>query len=263
MFVRELKVNFKSFIVWMSALLALFLVVFLVYPSIVNSENIQLLDEMMEIFPPEILKAFNMDISSIKSAYGWLKSEGFVFVLLIVGCYAGMLGSSIILKEENDKTIEYLNSLPVKRKDIVLSKVAVGAIYVVSMIVILGLFNFICLLFSDDFDKKQYLLLSVTPLFSSLAIFFLCVFISTFTHKTKKIIGFSLGIVLISYFLQVLSTLADSVGFLKYFSVFTLADIRNVIINNSINPLMVIISIVLSSLLLIASIYRYQRKELV
>lgn len=263
MFKRELKVNLKSFLIWFIILLAIFLVVFLVYPSIVNSDNIKMMDEMMEMFPPEMLKAFNMDITEIDSAYGWLKTEGFVFVLLIIGCYAGILGSNILLKEESDKTIEYLNSLPVTRNKIIFHKVLVGLIYIFLMVFGLGIFNFIGLTFSGDFDKLQYLLLSITPLFSSVVIYFFCMFLSTFTHKTKKILGISLGIVFISYILQTLSTISGSVEFLKYFSVFTLADIRNVIMNVAINPVMVIISICLASLFLIATVIRYNRKELV
>lgn len=263
MFKRELKVNLKSFLIWFIILLAIFLVVFLVYPSIVNSDNIKMMDEMMEMFPPEMLKAFNMDITEIDSAYGWLKTEGFVFVLLIIGCYAGILGSNILLKEESDKTIEYLNSLPVTRNKIIFHKVLVGLIYIFLMVFGLGIFNFIGLTFSGDFDKLQYLLLSITPLFSSVVIYFFCMFLSTFTHKTKKILGISLGIVFISYILQTLSTISSSVEFLKYFSVFTLADIRNVIMNVAINPVMVIISICLASLFLIATVIRYNRKELV
>ena len=80
---REMKVNFKNFIVWLSVLVGIFLVVFLMYPSIISSDNIKMIDEMMKVFPEEVLKAFNMDISSISSAFGWLKTEGFVFVLLI------------------------------------------------------------------------------------------------------------------------------------------------------------------------------------
>ena len=87
MFKREMKTNLKSFIIWTLILLGLFLLVFLVYPSIVNSENMEMMDEMMKMFPEEMLKAFNMDISTIDSAFGWLKTEGFVFVLLITGIY--------------------------------------------------------------------------------------------------------------------------------------------------------------------------------
>jgi len=263
MFKRELKYNFKSFIIWSLITVGIFLVVFLVYPSIVNSDNIKLMDEMLKIFPEEMLKAFNMDLASIDTAYGWLKSEGFVFILLIFGCYAGILGTNILLKEENDKTIEYLNSLPIRRNEIVLSKAFTGVIYIVGLIFIIGLFNFIGLSLSGNFNVKEYLLLSITPLFPSLLIFFICLFFSTFTHKSKKMLGISLGFVLISYILQTLSTLSDSVNFLKYFSVFTLADIRNVIINVSINPVMIILTISLSLIFLALTIFNYNKKELV
>lgn len=263
MFKREMKVNFKSFMIWLLLLIGIFTLSFLIYPSIINSDNIKMMDEMMKMFPEEVLKAFNMDISSIDSVFGWLKSEGFVFVLLLTGCYSGILGSNILLKEESDKTIEYLNSLPIKRSSIVLNKVFCGLLYIVFMVVILGIFNYIGLSLSGEFDKKLYILLSITPIFSSFVIYFLCMFLSTFTHKTKKMIGISLGIVFISYILNILSSLAESTEFLKYASIFTLADIRNVITDITINPLIVGISMFLSILLLVLTIMRYNKKELV
>ena len=263
MFKRELKINLKSFIIWTSILIGLFLVVFLVYPSIVNSENMEMMDEMMKMFPEEMLKAFNMDISTIDSAFGWLKTEGFVFVLLITGIYSGILGSNILLKEESDKTIEYLNSVPVTRKNIVLNKIFCGLLYIVLMIAIIGIFNFIGLSLSGEFDRKSYILLSITPIFSSIVIFAVCLFLSTFTHKTKKTIGISLGIVFASYFLNIISEMGESTEFLKYISIFTLADIRNVIINVSINPLMIVLTIGITVVFMILTTIRYEKKELV
>ena len=263
MFKRELKINLKSFIIWTSILIGLFLVVFLIYPSIINSANMEMIDEMMKIFPEEMLKAFNMDISTIDSAFGWLKTEGFVFVLLITGVYSGILGSNILLKEESDKTIEYLNSVPVTRKNIVLNKILCGLLYIILMIAIIGIFNFIGLSLSGEFDRKSYILLSITPLFSSIVIFAICLFLSTFTHKTKKTLGISLGIVFVSYFLNVISEMGESTEFLKYISIFTLADIRNVIINEFINPLMIVLTIGITVVFMILTTIRYEKKELV
>ena len=263
MFKREMKINLKSFIIWTSILIGLFLVVFLVYPSIVNSENMEMMDEMMKMFPEEMLKAFNMDISSIDSAFGWLKTEGFVFVLLITGIYSGILGSNILLKEESDKTIEYLNSVPVTRKKIVASKILCGILYIILMILFLGVFNFVGLSLSGDFDRKSYLLLSITPIFSSLVIFAVCIFLSTFTHKTKKTLGISLGIVFASYFLNIISEMGESTEFLKYISIFTLADIRNVILNVSINPILVVLSTGITIVFMILTMICYEKKELV
>lgn len=263
MFRREMKVNFKNFIIWFTILVVLYLIVFLIYPSIIHSDNIKMIDEMMKIFPDEVLKAFNMDISSLSSVYGWLKSEGFVFILLIVGSYAGILGSNILLKEENDKTIEYLNALPLRRNKIVCSKALVGFVYVILMVLAIGVFNFIGLSLSGKFDHRQYLLLSITPIFSSSVLYFLCLFLSSFTHKSKKIVGISLGIVFLSYVFQILSTMSREVDFLKYFSIYTLADIRNVIVDVSIRPIMIVVSVLLCILFLGLTLVRYNKKELI
>ena len=259
---RELKINLKSFIIWTSILILLFLVVFLVYPSIVSSNNINQIDEMMKLFPKEVLKAFNMDISSMDSAYGWLKSEGFIMILLVTGIYSSILGSTILLKEENDKTIEYLNSLPLKRKDIIGDKVLVGIIYIVLMVLVIGLFNYIALYLSGDFDKKQYLLLSITPLLTSLPLFSINLYISTYFNKLKSIFGISLGISIGSYFIQILADMSEKVEFLKYLSIYTLADIRNIIIDIRINPIMIIARVLITLVFIVSSYLRYNKKEL-
>ena len=260
---KEFKFNLKSFIIWTSVLIIMFLVVFLVYPYIVTDETVKSLDEMLKVFPSELIKAFNMDITSINSAYGWLKSEGFMFVLLIVGLYSSILGSNIVLKEENDKTIEYLGSLPIKRTKIMSNKIIVSITYIFLMTIVLGLFNYIALLISGDFNQKEYLLLSITPLFVGLPLFGLNLFISTFLHKTKKTIGISLGLVFIFYLLNVLSELSSNVEILKYFSIYTLADTRGIVSNQAINPMMIIISVIITGVLLLLSYSRYNKKELV
>ncbi len=260
---RELKINLKSFIIWTSILVGMFLVVFLIYPYILTDETAKSLDEMLKVFPPELLKSFNMDLASINSAYGWLKTEGFMFILLIVGFYSSFMGANIVLKEENDKTIEYLYSLPIKRNKIMTNKIIVALIYIVSLVLILGIFNYIALLISGDFNQKEYLLLSITPIFIALPLFAINLFISTFLHKTKKTVGISLGLVFIFYLLNVLSETSKNVEILKYFSIYTLADIRNVILKTAINPINILISLGITILFIICSYIRYNKKELV
>ena len=260
---HEFKVNLKSFLIWLSILIVMFLIVYLIYPYIITDKAIKDIDELMKVFPPEVLKAFNMDVTSISTAYGWFKTEGFMFVLLIIGFYSSMLGGNILLKEENDKTIEYLHSLPIKRQKIVTGKIIVGITYIILMVLLLGIFNYIFLLISGDLEVKQFILLSVTPIMIGLPLFGINLFISTFVHKTKKTIGISLGIVFIFYILNMLSEIAKSVEFLKYFSIYTLADVRNVMTNITINPLMVVFSLTITFITIMFSYYNYHKKELV
>ena len=260
---REFKVNLKSFIIWLSVLIIMFLTVYLIYPFIITDETMKSMDEFMKVMPPELLKIFNMDMASINTAYGWLKTEGFMYVLLIIGLYSALLGGNILLKEESDITIEYLISLPIKRSKIVSNKIIVGTLYIILMVVLLGIFNYICLLISGSFDQKQFVLLSITPIFIGLPLFAINLFVSTFMHKTKKIVGISLGLVFIFYLFSVLSELSNNVEFLKYFSVYTLSDVRNVIQNIAINPANIIVSLLFTVILFIGTYIRYNKKELI
>ena len=260
---REFKINLKSFIIWLSILIIMFLTTYLIYPYIITDETIKSMDELMKVFPPEILKTFNMDITSLNSAYGWFKSEGFMYVLLIIGFYSSILGGNILLKEESDKTIEYLQSLPIKRSKIVTNKIIVAVTYIFLMVILLGVFNYISLLLSGDFNKEEFLLLSITPIFIGLPLFAINLFISTFLRKTKGTVGISLGLVFIFYIFNVLSELSKNVEFLKYFSIYTLADTRNIIEKIAINPVLVIISVVITIVFISFTYIRYNKKELV
>lgn len=260
---REFKVNLKNFIIWLAILIVMFLMVYLLYPFMFTDETIKELEDAMKVFPPELLKAFNMEMSDITTAYGWFKSEGFTYVLLIIGLYSSILGGTILLKEENNKTIEYLDSLPIKRSTIVTNKIVVGISYILLITVLLGVFNYLGLLVLGDFPHKEVILLSLTPIFIGLPLFAINLFISTLLHKTKGIIGLSLGMVFIFYVLNILSEISDKVEFLKYFSIYTLADIRNVITNTKIEPMMVVISLAITVIFIIGSYINYNKKELV
>lgn len=260
---RELKVNLKNFIIWISVLIGLFLFVYLLYPSIISSGELENLDEMLKIFPPELLKSLNMDIATMDTAFGWIKTEGWVFVLLLIGAYSGLLGGTILLKEESDKTIEYLGCLPISRTRIVIEKTVAGLIYIILMVIIFLLFNYISLTLSGNFDKDVFLMLSLTPLLPSIVLFTLSMFIGTFFRKTKKITGIVLGITLASYLFNIFSELSEVTEFLKYISVFTLADIRGVIQTGQLDLGMVVLTVLLTIILTGATIYRYNKKEFI
>ncbi len=260
---KEYKNNLKSFIIWSSILIIMFVLVFAIYPFIITDETVESLDEMMKVFPPELLKSFNMDITSINTAYGWLKSEGFMFVLLITGIYSSFLGMNIVLKEEKEKTIEYLSFLPIKRCGILTKKIIVSITYIIGIVVLLGLVNYIALTISGDFNHKEYILLSLSPLVSIIPLFSINLFISTFLKTGKKSIGISLGLVFISYIISMLSEVSDKVEIIKYLSIYTLSDVRNIITNTSIRIPCLIISLIISIVFISLSYIRYNKKELV
>ncbi len=249
MFKREFKINFKSLILWSLILIILFLIVFLVYPSIINKGNTDAINEMMKAFPKEMLETFNMDLISLESVYGWLKTEGYMLFVLIGGIYSSILGSTILTKEENDKTISFLLSKPVTKTKIINSKILCGILNIVLLTIIVGIFNLIGLAISDDLKLIEYLKIFISPMMIFISLFMISMYVSTFFRKTKTSMSIGIGITFLSYFFQVIGSLSDKVKVFKYFSVFELTTVRQIVNKNSIS----IISCLIFALILIIS----------
>lgn len=263
MFKKELKSNLKLFLIVLGVLIGTFMMAYVVYPFAMDEETVKSLDDMMKMFPPELLKAFNMDNVSIATPYGWVKSEGFMLALLGLAVYASILGGIIVLKEENNKTIEYLATLPVKRSKILTVKILASFIYIVGIVVAFMLFNLLALIVLKEKIEGGFFLLSFSPLLLAVPFFFINLFISTLFKRNMKTIGISLGLVFVSYFINLISQMSNKVEFFKYFSLYTLADTRYIISDSKIHVLCIVISLLIGAIFAVLSYVRYNRKELV
>lgn len=258
---RELKINLKSLIIWTVILLAMYILIFSIYPSLINEETKESLTQMMNSMPKEILSNFNMDIVGIESAYGWFKTEGYTFLTLLGGVYAAILGSTILAKEENDKTIEFLISKPISRSSVVTSKILCGIINIVIFTGVITLGNFIALKISGELDVKQYLMISILPILLYFMLFFITLFLSTFFKKAKKSMSLGIAIVFISYFMQIIGGMGENVEIIKNISLFEFVSSRYIILNNSIDWKYVVIGAVIIFISVLATYKRYHDKE--
>ncbi len=256
---KEFKDNLKPLLIWSIIISLIYIIIIALYPSIISSSNN--INEMLEGFSQEMLKAFNMDIIDLSKYTGWYKSEGLIFVILGIGIYSAILGSSIVLKEENDKTIEYLGTLPISRTKILLSKVTIGILNIIVLSLIIGLVNTIGASIIEDIDFSNILMISITPCLTSIVIFFISLFISMFFKKTNITLPISIGMVFGFYLLDILTKLSDKLEFLKYLTPITLADTRSLISNNEFNYLYILITITISIIVLLLSIKLYNKKE--
>lgn len=261
MFKREFKINLKSLILWTVILLAIYLLIFSIYPSLINEDTKGMLDQMMQMMPQEMLATFNMDIIGIESAFGWFQTEGLVFLVLLGGMYSAILGSTILTKEENDRTIEFLYSKPVSRGQIVSSKILCGMVNIFIFTVVITIGNWIALAGAEDFNTKQFLMVSLIPMLLYYMLFSITMFISTFFKKTKKTMSIGIGVLFLSYFMQIIGGMGEKLEFLKNISVFEFVSSRYIILNNQINTGYLIAGIAVILLCIFGIYYRYERKE--
>jgi len=260
---RELKINLKSLIIWTTVAIIFFLTLFIIFPMLVNEENMALIEEMMNLFPPELLQAMNIDLTGFDSVFAIFKTEGMHMFLLIGSMYAATLGGTILLKEESDKTIEYLYSKPVSRNQIISSKVICALINILLYTLLVMLVNLIGLTISGDIEFGLFLRLSLAPLIIFYTSFFIMLLISTLFSKTKIMVSLGIGLVFLSFMFYMLGGMSDQVDFLQYLSIFRLASARDIIISNAIDWIAMLVGIIIIGITIFLTYLRYNKKELV
>ena len=257
---RELKLNLKSLIIWTLIIVIIFLISFLIYPSLTQDEV--MLEELIATMPKEMLQIFNMDIISLNKVSGWLLSEGYLMVNLIGSCFFAILGGTILLKEQSDKTIEFLFSKPIKKSSIVTSKLLTGLIYIFAFNLIISLTTLIGLNLSNDFNFKHWLYSSIAPIFVHTFFFCTSLLVSNYFKKTNKSITTNLGIVFGTYLIGVLSLMSEKIEFLKYFSPFEYINSKTIITNNSLDIFNLFLLTTYIIITLVGLYNTYDKKEL-
>ena len=183
-------------------------------------------------------------------------------VNLLGSCFFAILGGSILLKEQSDKTIDFLFSKPIKKSKIVTSKLLTGLIYIFIFNLVISLTTLIGLNLSNDFNFKHWFLSSIAPVFIHTFFFCLSLLISNYFKKTNKSITFNIGIVLGTYLIGVISLMSEKLEFLKYFSPFEYINSKTIVTNNSLDifNLILLTTYVIITLMVLYS--TYNKKEL-
>ncbi len=221
-FVRELKANLKSLIIW-SVIIALLIVIacskFTAYAG--NPEMLKILDA----FPPAVLDAFSMrgfDLTTVTGFYGIM----FVYFALMGAIAAAMWGSDMISKEERDKTVEFSLVLPVSRTRVVTAK-ALAALVDCLLLVLVSWG--VSLLAVKQFNPNQafysYLTLQMQAMFIIEVVFLAVGLLLGCGMKQYKLsASTAVGIILVTYFLSVITGLQKSLDWLRWFTPFKWFD---------------------------------------
>lgn len=213
LFKRELKRNFKSFIICTAICSALSLYVIALTPSL-GADMQKLLDMKL---PREMQMAFgmsNLNFNTPLSVYSIM----FSYLYLTFGIYAAIMFAGIVSKEFTEKTAEYLFSLPSNRITIIASKLVVAVLYLTASININLLITWVgfAKIIKTGYSIEPILFMSAGWWLGSLFFGAMAFLLSSFYIKTKMAVGLVMG----AYLLQVVISLKEQLNLLKYFSPF-------------------------------------------
>jgi ABC-2 type transport system permease protein len=259
-FLRELKANLKSLIIW-SVIMVMFVVVgitkFSAYEG--NSEMLEVLDSM----PPALMAGLQMNAFNLTTITGFF-GVMFMYFALLGTISATMWGSDIISKEERDKTVEFSLTLPVSRNKVVTAKIAAAIVNCIAFLGVTWLASIAATAtYNPDAAFYEFLSLCMATLFMMQMIFLsVGILLGCAMKQYKRAGSIAVGILMGTYFLSIVTGMNKNLDFLKYFSPFTYFDRAQLLNESSVDPLYVVLSLAIIVVSYIAAYVTYGRRDL-
>ena len=259
-FIRELKANLKSLLIWAGVVIAFMfmgMTEFQAYQG--NPEMLEILDS----FPPALMDAMQMNafnLTTITGFYGYMAS----FFALMLAVSAVMLGSDIISKEERDKTVEFSLTLPITREKLITRKIFAAVVYcIVLNLITWGGAVVTTAKYNPDSQFYEFLSLSMMTIFIIQMIFLTVgVFLGCVMKHHKRAGSTAIGVLLGTYFLSIIVGLSDKLDWLKHFSPFTYFNPADLLHKSEINMNNVFLSLSIIIVFLVGGYVTYSKRDL-
>jgi len=262
LFLRELKNNLKG-----TVLTSFIVVLYIAFSLLIYSsmkENISRITDFYYLMPESFQVAFNFHINQWDNVLGYYVTYFVYFVPIITGCYSIILGAKILSKEEQNKTAEFLLSRPISRNQIISSKLLTLFIHILGINLLAFLTGLIgCGIVSDwEFNIKSLVILHTYGCLICLLFGLIGFFITVVMKRAKAISGIGIGIILVTYFFDVMIRVFGKVQFLLYLTPFKYINIEAHSQDYSFDTWRLIYFIGISGLLIVLSYVFYRRKDI-
>jgi len=260
--IKELKNNLKGTII--TSLVVVFYIAFSFCVYSVMKENILKVTDFYSAIPESFRVALNFHLNQWNNVLGYYVTYFVYYVPIIAGCYSIIMGTKLLSKEEQNKTAEFLLSRPVSRDQIISSKIITFFIHILGinlLAFLTGLFG--CGIVTDwDFNIQSLLILHTYAFLMCWFFGILGFFITVLMRRAKAITGIGIGILLGTYFFDMMIRVFGKVQFLLYLTPFKYINLEAHSPDYGFDAWRLIYFIGISGLLIILSYVFYRRKDI-
>lgn len=257
---RELRAHMKTLIIWSICVFLIFIMMMSEFSAYYNNpEMAAILDAM----PEAMLKAFSMNSANLTTVSGFVSIAAIYFYIML-GIHAVLLGSSIISKEERDKTVEFLMTLPVSRQKVLTGKLIAAVINCIILLCVTGLAGIVTTMkYEPPQSFYEFYGLMLLALFIIQIIFLsIGMLMAAILKRYKKSGSVSISILLCTYILSVLVGLSDKIEFMKYATPFKYFEPNYLLNESRLEGVYVIISICIILVAMVGTFVFYPKRDL-
>lgn len=255
---HELRQGLVSLTVWTASIAALLAICIFMFPEM-QSE----MDGIHDIFSSmgSFTEAFGMDKVSFATLTGFYAVECGNILGLGGAFFASLCAISMLAKEEQGHTAEFLFTHPLRRSHVLTEKLTA----IIIQLVILNAAVYGCAigsiaLIGENVPWKELSLLHLAYFLLQLELAGICFGISAFIRQGS--LGTGLGLAIIMYFLNIISNISDNAQFLGYITPFGYAEGADIVTNLKLDVQMVLIGMLFCIIGIATGYLIYCRKDI-
>ncbi|NJK71152.1 MAG: ABC transporter permease subunit [Thermales bacterium] len=219
-------------------------------------------DEILKFYPDTILDTFNITNSYLSTVENFVSGQFYTLYLLIGSVFAFYMGVGEIGGKIDDKTIGQWLTKTMSRSNLFTNQFLTNFIALSITNISINLLLYIQLIIftnQESISQKYFFAITISTLIFFFSWASIGQLVGIFMEKSKAQ-GLGAGIIIISWFINTLSSIGGFPDWLNKLSIFTLFDIVNIRDNFEINWLHILTLICISLLSLLIGIYYFQKK---
>lgn len=225
---RELSAHARSLLAWSLPVALLLMLTLSLQPSMSGDGG--LLAAKLAAMPEGMRKALNFQVVDLARPAGYLATN-FLYVALTSALFAGLLGATLVSKEETFRTAEFLLTLPISRTQVLLGK-ALAAVLLIAAFE--GLLAGAALLSLRAFVSASFEAPLVLQLFGGALLLGLCfggvgLLVATAVRGPRHAPSVTLGVVFGAYFLGMASRTAETLEWMRWVSPFQYVEAADIV----------------------------------
>ena len=257
-FKHEMRLSWKSLLIWSLSIAALMVVCVLLFPEMRGE-----MEGVSEIFSSmgNFTAAFGMDKLNFGTFIGFYGIECGNILGLGGAFFAALTGIAMLSKEEVGHTAEFLLTHPVSRRRIAAGKLTALLTQVLLLDLLAfagGILSGLCI--GEALPWKELLLLHTAYLLLHLETAALCFGLSAVLRRSA--IGLGMGLSLLFYCLNLLANITEKAGWLKYFTPFSYTESADILSEMTLNLPLILLGLLASAAAVLAGFLIYDRKDI-
>ena len=261
LFLREMKSNFKSLIIW-SVCFAFLIVVGMIKFTTTGTDPKLFADVINQV--PRFIRALfgfgNFDVSTLIGFYGIVN----FYIILLAAVHSSFVASHTISKEEQEKTTEFLNVKPISRAKIIFLKLSAVFVNVLIINIVSAISSVLIMNYMSNGDShtNEVIMMMVYVLIVQIIFLFIGSAIATLSRRPKLAAARGTIVLVAAYLLSSLIDMFKELEFLKYLTPFKYFNTADVLVNKPIDFIMVFITVFVVAGLCALTFKGYEKRDL-